>query len=216
MPTSIHHHHHHPLLRATLSFPTFPFAVLFRQTSSPIPLPNAFVKRWNKLVDNSQIPAPRLHRPRKLPLTNVLFIPPRHGSCTPHSANFITSSSSTRRSFFLPSKTFGLRSVQTLPSNQPWKYIYILGSGGLTWGSVARLRNFPNRFLRKSSRFAIQRGRNEFAFSLKKSFDENKIKRNICQFSRVCFFFFLFPPSLFACGPWFTNFVPFSTIKVRD
>lgn len=119
MPTSIHHHHHHhPLLRATLSFPTFPFAVLFRQTSSPIPLPNAFVKRWNKLVDNSQIPAPRLHRPRKLPLTNVLFIPPRHGSCTPHSANFITSSSSTRRSFFLPSKTFGLRSVQTLPSNR--------------------------------------------------------------------------------------------------
>jgi len=31
----------------------------------------------------------RTRRPRKLPLTNVLFIP-RHGSCTPHSTNFIT------------------------------------------------------------------------------------------------------------------------------
>lgn len=45
------------------------------------------------MVDSSQIPArrspPRTRRPRKLPLTNVLFIP-RHGSCTPHSTNFIT------------------------------------------------------------------------------------------------------------------------------
>lgn len=87
--------------RFTLFFPAFPRerAVSFRQTSLPnyLPVlaPNAFVKRWNKLVDSSQIPArvslaaARTRRPRKLPLTNVLFIP-RHGSCTPHSTNFIT------------------------------------------------------------------------------------------------------------------------------
>lgn len=88
--------------RIILFFPTFPcpsaLAVSFCQTRSlpnylPVLAPNAFVKWWNKLVDSSQILArrssPRTRRPRKLPLTNVLFIP-RHGSCTPHSTNFIT------------------------------------------------------------------------------------------------------------------------------
>ena len=52
--------------RITLFFPTFPSAASLRQTSLPnyLPIlaPNAFVKRWNKLVDSSQIPARRLPR----------------------------------------------------------------------------------------------------------------------------------------------------------
>ena len=107
-----------PAARITLFFPTFlcPRAVSFRQTSLPnyllVLAPNAFVKRWNKLVDSSQIPArlspPRTRRPRKLPLTNVLFIP-RHGSCTPHSTNFITRVFPLHFYFYPFSLSFSLR-----------------------------------------------------------------------------------------------------------
>lgn len=66
------------------------------------------------MVDSSQIPArrspPRTRRPRKLPLTNVLFIP-RHGSCTPHSTNFIT-------------RVFPLRFSTCVPFLSPFRCVF--------------------------------------------------------------------------------------------